>query len=149
MIGLYTTVDIDATPAQVWEVLTNFSTFPEWSGFKGEIRGTAKQGALLTVIARPRPGKIKMTFFRVTKCVEERELCWRAHYAWPYLLYGDRFWVLERLDGGRRCRLTQGEMFKGVLSFIVRARAKQRGDQGYREMCDRLKAYVEQQVGTA
>ena len=143
MVGLYTTVDIDATPAQVWAIIADFSTYTAWSGFKGEIRGEAKRGALLKVIARPRPGKIQMTFYRVSKVIPERELCWRAHYAWPYLLYGDRFWVLERLDGGRRCRLTQGEMFKGPLSFVVKMKAQKRGDQGYREMCDRLKLYVE------
>ncbi len=146
MIGLYTTIEIDAAPAQVWAVITDFPAYPAWSGFKGEIRGEARLGAWLTVIARPRPGKMQMTFFRVTKVVPESELCWRAHYAWPYLLYGDRFWVLEPLDGRRRCRLTQGEMFKGPLSFLVRLRARQRGDRGYREMCDRLKAYVEQRV---
>src|SRR4029450_13975460 len=43
------TIDIDAPPERVWEVLVDFSAYPEWNPFMREVRGRAEAGARLGV----------------------------------------------------------------------------------------------------
>ncbi|MGF1663466.1 MAG: SRPBCC family protein [Kineosporiaceae bacterium] len=37
-----TTIDIDAGPQAVWDVLTDFPAYPEWNPFMDRIDGTAE-----------------------------------------------------------------------------------------------------------
>ena len=101
MIQLQSEIEIDAPDHVVWAVLTDFKTYPEWTGWKGSISGAVKPGALLKVVARPRPGKVQVTFFRVIRVNENRELRWVAIYIPFGLLRGERYWVLGKLGSSR------------------------------------------------
>ena len=37
---LHTSIDIDATPERVWEILTDFAAYPQWNPFMPEVTGT-------------------------------------------------------------------------------------------------------------
>jgi uncharacterized protein YndB with AHSA1/START domain len=47
--AISTTLDIDATPQAVWDVLTDFAAYGEWNPFIDRAEGTPEVGAKLLV----------------------------------------------------------------------------------------------------
>ncbi len=153
MYQLQAEVEIEAPPERVWAVLTDFASYPQWSGWKGRISGEARKGAWLKVLATPRPGKIKMTLFRVLVADPERELRWNALYGPFWALSGQRYWVLEPLSGsasgqydGKRTKLIFGEAYFGWMVPLLRGMLEKKGPQKYEELALRLKQFCEQAV---
>jgi len=142
MYQLQAEVQIEASPERVWQVLTDFARYPEWTGWQGTISGEARKGAWLKVIARPRPGKLKMTVFRILRCEPMKELRWYALYGPLWALYGQRYWLLEP-RAGDRIRLIFGEAYFGWLLPFLRGMLARRGPQQYEQLAQRLKEYCE------
>ena len=51
------TIEIDATPDEVWDVLTDFADYEEWNPFVTSITGPAVAGARLAVVLSPPGGR--------------------------------------------------------------------------------------------
>ncbi len=43
---IHAELDIEASPERVWEVLTDFASFPEWNPFIRDASGGLKSGAV-------------------------------------------------------------------------------------------------------
>ncbi|WP_404380226.1 SRPBCC domain-containing protein [Knoellia locipacati] len=111
------TIDIAATPEQVWATLTGFTAYGEWSPFIREVSGTAEAGQKLRVAISPAAGKA-MTFRPTVIAAQPgRELRWLGRVLVPGLLDGEHSFTLEPFAGGTR--LTQAERFSGVLVPLV------------------------------
>jgi uncharacterized protein YndB with AHSA1/START domain len=54
-------IEIDASAERVWQLLTDFSTFPDWNPFISRADGEARNGARLEVYMQPSGAKV-MTF---------------------------------------------------------------------------------------
>jgi uncharacterized protein YndB with AHSA1/START domain len=54
-------IEIDASAERVWQLLTDFSTFPDWNPFISRADGEARNGARLEVYMQPSGAK-GMTF---------------------------------------------------------------------------------------
>jgi len=107
-----TDIDIDAPPACVWAVLTDFDGMPSWNPFIKSISGTLAEGARLTVRISP-PGKSGMRFWPTILSVRsERELRWLGHLIIPGIFDGEHYFLLEPV-GEYRTHLTHGEKFTG------------------------------------
>lgn len=106
-------IDIDASPAQIWPVLIDFSAYPLWNPFMDRIGGTPVVGARLKVHLNN--GKRGMTFKPVVLLAETgRELRWLGRLGPGGLFDGEQFFVLEPISTGGS-RLTHGERFSGIL----------------------------------
>lgn len=107
-------IEIDASPAVVWEQLTETSAYAEWNPFLRRLGGELSEGATLTVEVAP-PGARAMTF-RPTVLTAEvgRELRWLGHFLVPGLFDGEHSFRLEELPSGGT-RLIQTERFRGLL----------------------------------
>jgi len=138
---LYTQIEIQAPPEKVWQVLTDFSAYPQWNPFM-RVRGTAKQGSRL--ILRVGRGKQTSIFFpKVLVAKPNQELRWIGHLVIPGLFDGEHSFILEPLPNGGT-RFIQEERFRGSLvqpawNYIITDTA-----QGFREMNQALKARCEQ-----
>jgi hypothetical protein len=78
-----TTVEIDAPPAAVWQVLTDFPAYGDWNPFIRSIEGTVQEGERLTVRLEP-PGGKGMTITPTVLAVQpDRELSWKADSWFP------------------------------------------------------------------
>ncbi len=76
MRELRSEIDIGASAARVWAILTDFDSYPEWNPFILELKGELREGAQLSVKIQP-PGRKAMTFRPTVRAVEpERELRW-------------------------------------------------------------------------
>ncbi|MCV0397823.1 MAG: SRPBCC domain-containing protein [Rhizobiaceae bacterium] len=115
-----TEIEIAASPQEVWAVLADGGRYKEWNPFMLGMAGELKQGARLSNVMQPEPGKT-MTFRPVVlKAEPGRELRWLGRLVMPRLFDGEHYFVLEETAGGTR--LVHGERFHGVLLWVMDAR---------------------------
>ena len=139
---LRTDIAIDATPRRVWEVLTDFSAYPDWNPFIRRIAGPATEGSRLEVDLQP-PGGRGITIRPTVKSAKpERELRWLGHLGVPGLFDGEHAFRLETLGDGRT-RLVHEETFGGLLAPIVLNRIGEQTRQGFVAMNEALKSRAE------
>ncbi|CAM3626010.1 SRPBCC domain-containing protein [Nocardiopsis rhodophaea] len=113
-------VEIDASAELVWEVLTDFSAYPEWNPFIVKATGQPSAGEKLRVELST--GSREMSFAPTVLVAEpERELRWIGRFGVPGVMDGEHYFSIERIEDGR-VRFIHGETFTGVLvPFVGRA----------------------------
>lgn len=104
-------IEIDARPAVVWDVLTNFDRYPEWNPFIHEITGTLEEGSKLRLTMEPNDGEITEVKAEVTTVTPEQELRWKENLG--FLISGEHAFFLEPLPNART-KLAQAESFSGL-----------------------------------
>jgi hypothetical protein len=141
--SIKTDIEINASAAQVWELLTDFGRMPSWNPFIKSISGNLAQGARLSVHIAP-PGSSGMRFKPTILLVRpERELRWLGHLLVPGIFDGEHYFLLEPI-GDSRTRLTQGEKFSGLLvGLLGSALASTRA--GFKAMNTALKQQAEKE----
>jgi hypothetical protein len=145
MLSLRTEIDIAAPPAAVWDVLTDFESFPEWNPFIRRIEGVLAPRARLLVRIQP-PGGRAMSFRpTVLRLEPERELAWRGRTLLPGLFDGEHLLALDPLGAGVRFR--HSENFSGVLVPLLRRSLETTTRRGFEAMNAALKARVERTRG--
>jgi hypothetical protein len=110
---LRVTTEVDASPDQVWQVLTDRTSYPEWNPFIVSSTGELKTGAKITNVLRDSSGS-ETTFTPELLAVEPgRELRWIGKVGFGGIFDGEHSFRIEPLPGGRS-RLIQQETFRGV-----------------------------------
>ena len=139
-----TEIDINASAAKVWAVLTDFPHMPLWNPFITAIAGEPVAGARLSVTIHP-PGKSAITL-RPTLLVAqpERELRWIGHFIVSGIFDGEHYFLLDPL-GADRTRLTHGERFSGLLVGFLSA-TLDATETGFNDMNAALKRQAERSL---
>ena len=107
-VTIPTTITIDATTEQVWQVLTDFPSYGKWSNFTS-IDGIAEEGTRLAIRM---PG---MSFRpTVTIAVTNAELQWSATILTDRLFLGQHSFTLQAAPNGTTL-FTNVEAFSGAL----------------------------------
>lgn len=113
-----TEIEIDAPPAAVWAVLTDFDSYPKWNPLITEATGTLAVGEILTL--RMTPGGKPQTFTPEVRAVRENaELVWFGALRMSWLFSAEHRFGLTREGGGTR--FVHSEVFRGVLVPLLRA----------------------------
>ncbi|KAB1197544.1 MULTISPECIES: SRPBCC domain-containing protein [Haloferax] len=142
---LTTSIEIDAPPERVWDVLVDFDHYDDWNPFM-RIVGRANEGATLVVRLMP-PGTRESVFEPdVTRCERYREFGWLGHLVVPGLFDGEHRFRLEPLDGGTRTRFEHRETFSGILAGITLRFIGDQTKAGFEAMNEALKGRVESLV---
>ena len=106
---LKTSITIQATPQEVWAVLTNFEEYPSWNPYIKSLTGNVKVGQKIKVDL----GKMKFTP-KVLVFEDNSEFKWSGHLLFPGVFDGKhRFQLLDNGDG--TTTFIQSEEFKGIL----------------------------------
>jgi hypothetical protein len=138
---LRTEIEIEATPARVWEILTDFASYPEWNPFIRAIEGEPKEGTRVEARIAP-PGGHEMTFKpTVLEATPERELRWLGRLLVPGIFDGEHTFRIEPAGEGR-VRFTQSERFSGVLVPLF-GKTLEKTKRGFAEMNEALKRRAE------
>lgn len=142
MKEINTDIRIDATPREVWRVLTDFESFPAWNPLITRASGEVREGERLEIFVRV-PDSTARTFRpRVLKVVPERELIWLGTLAVPGLFNGEHRFRIE--PDGAGSRFFHGERFTGLLvPFLDAAGIIKKTERGYHLMNEALKRRVE------
>lgn len=117
---LVTQIDIDATPAQVWDVLSDASAYPNWNPFLVSMQGELLEGKKLTNRMRTTAGSEISFSPTVLKVENNRELRWLGRMVLPRIFDGEHYFILE--DRGGFTRLIHGERFRGILLWFLDVR---------------------------
>ena len=107
------TIDIQAPPATVWQLLTDTDRYQDWNPFMPRLSGRLAVGERLTLSVRP--GTRTMTFRPTVLAFEDgTRIRWRGRLGVPGFFDGEHELRLEPLpDGGSR--FVQRESFSGLL----------------------------------
>ncbi len=142
MKELRTEIEIAASPETVWAILTDFAAFPQWNPFIREASGEQKVGGKLRIRVVPSGGKGIVFKPTVLAFETNRELRWRGRLGIPGLFDGEHGFTLEPVEGGRT-RLTQGEVFTGVLVPLLARSLDDGTKKGFEAMNLALKERAE------
>jgi len=136
-------LEINASAERVWQLLTDFASFPQWNPFIQHVSGELERGAQLEVTLQPSGTHATTIRPMVLKAEPNRELRWIGRLLIPGLIDDEHIFTIEPLDANR-VRFTQREIFTGLLaSFHGRSRNADTR-RGFREMGQALKLRAEQ-----
>jgi len=107
------TVDIAATPEEVWAVLADLDAYRDWNPFIQSASGQLAEGATLTLRMVPAQGRAFSMRPKVLAARPGALLRWIGRLIMPGIFDGTHQFALEDLGG--QTRLTQSETFRGVL----------------------------------
>lgn len=133
---------IHSSPEDIWAVLTDFDTYPEWNPFIKKIQGVLREGSRLTISMEP-PGSVGMNIKPVLLMVNPcNELRWLGHFLFPGLLDGEHvFQILDKGDG--TCLFIQREYFSGFLLPLIEKMMMKSTGEGFIQMNEALRDRVE------
>jgi len=140
MRSISDSVDIAASPRQVWDVLANLDAYKDWNPFIQSASGELTPGAVLTLRLVPASGRA-MTFRPTVLAAQPGVLLrWIGRLVLPGIFDGTHQFELRDLGGSTR--VTQSETFRGVLvPFTGKTIASTASD--FRALNQALKARVE------
>jgi hypothetical protein len=139
---LHSEIQIDAPAERVWELLTDFDSYPQWNPFIRKISGQPAPGERLEVRLEP-PGGRGMTFKpKVLNAERNRTLRWLGHLLVPSLFDGEHSFTIQPLEENR-VRFVQREAFKGLLVPVFARSLETNTQRGFEEMNRALKERAE------
>jgi len=142
--------DIEASPDEVWAVLTDFTHYSVWTSYIQQISGRAEEGFYLRVVLEP-PGRRRYSVFTpVLEATPGVRLAWamvipgvsRLHSS---IFAGTHEFALTALPNSTT-RLTHREFFSGLLARFVKEGARG-AKEGFETFNAALKLRVEELVG--
>lgn len=107
-------IDIDASAAKVWEILTDFAAYPDWNPFLRSMSGEPSIGGKMKIAFQPPGGHAITMRPRLLEFEPERKIRWLGHLLVPGLFDGEHTLMIDELDAGHT-RFTQHEKFSGLL----------------------------------
>ena len=142
MKQLHTEIEISTPAERVWELLTDFASYPQWNPFIRNISGQPAPGERFEVRLE-RPGGRAMTFKpKVLRAEPYRELRWLGHLRLPGVFDGEHSFTIEPLEDNR-VRFIQREAFKGLLVPLFAWSLESNTQRGFEEMNHALKERAE------
>ncbi len=145
MKEIRTEIIITATPRAVWEMLTDFPSYPKWNPFIRSAGGRVQEGERLKVFLQPPGGRGTNFRPRVLAAEPGRQLRWLGHLGIPGLFDGEHIFEIEQLDPGR-VKFTQRERFSGLLIPLLWRKLDRGTRQGFENMNRALKERAEGRV---
>ena len=142
MKELYTEIEIEASPARIWQVLTDLKSFSQWNPFIRSAKGELKVGSQLEIMIQP-PGSSQMMFHpRVLKVETNREFRWLGSLLVPGIMDGEHIFIIDRI-AENKVRFRHAEQFSGILVPFLWKSLDTNTHKGFNEMNMALKNLVE------
>jgi hypothetical protein len=135
-------IEIRAPLDAVWEVLTDFSAYPEWNPHIRRVRGNPRAGGRLTIRSEPPTGRPVVLRPVVTVWDPPTELRWRGTFVHRRLFSGEHGFKLESLDNDR-VRFHQDETFSGLLVPLYARLRLNRTRDGFARVNEALRERAE------
>ncbi|RJP34066.1 MAG: SRPBCC domain-containing protein [Actinobacteria bacterium] len=128
-----TVIEIAAPAQRVWDVLTDFASYPQWNPMIRRASGELRVGARLKVRYQPR-GSRGYTFRPKLLAVEPgRELRWLGWPRFPGIFDFEHYWIMEDKPDGR-VALRHGTIISGLLAAKVAEAMERASKKPFEEM---------------
>jgi len=142
MKELHTQIDISASAERVWQLLTDFASYPQWNPFIRRISGEPTTGERLNVRLEPPESRGITLRPKVLTAEPNHQLRWLGHLFVPGLFDGEHSFVIQSLEGDR-VRFVQREAFGGLLVPLFARSLDTSTLLGFEEMNQALKERAE------
>ena len=142
MIKLQTEIQIQAGPEKIWQILTDFSKYPEWNPFITLAIGKVEVGARVEITV-PSGSKEMKLHCKVVKAEPRQVLSWKYHIISPLLFKGVHSLNIEPM-GSNYCRFVDQEVFKGLLVPLQAKDIDTNSRHGFEAMDKALKLRAQQ-----
>ena len=130
-----TEIEIDAPAERVWDVLTDFASYPEWNPMIIRASGELRPGERLKIRFEPE-GSRGHTFRPKLLTVDpNRELRWLGWPRFPGLFDTEHYWIIDERPGGRT-HLLHGTVVYGLLAPLA-GKVMEKQSRGPFEMMNR------------
>lgn len=145
MREIRTSIEIDAPTERVWDVLTDFDSYPDWNPLITSLTGDPTPDSQISIQIEP-PGRPAMTIKpTVLRSEPAREFRWRGRLGLPRVFDGEHIFELTPTpEGGTH--LVHREEFRGVLVTPLLAWVGNATEAGFYAMNEALKARAEARV---
>jgi len=139
---LVSSIDINASAQQVWEILVDFAAYASWNPFIVDAEGDAEVGSALLLRMQPSDGAAVTLRPTVVEVVDGRRLRWLGRWGMRGLFDAEHLFIVEP-RGASGTRLVQQEHFSGLLVPLFR-RSLDRGTlPAFKAMNEALKQRAE------
>lgn len=120
-------IEINATPAKVWSLLSTYEEVPRVFGFITKVKRVRQTGPILLLEQEVQPLPPVPAIKYAVEVVEEKEvkLSWDGRT--PYIKVNKGFFKLQNLDGGKRTHVTFACWAEAALLvpvFVVKMQQK-------------------------
>ncbi len=121
-------VDIHASDKQVWQILTDFPSYPQWNPYIRQASGEIKVGAQIYIFNRSSNTDDGLAFRpTILTVTPDRELRWLGYVYVPGLFDGEHVFTIQSLDDAH-VHFTQCETFSGIGTVIDAQDTNTQGD---------------------
>lgn len=135
-----TQIHIEASPEQVWQVLTDFDTYAAWNPFIVSIAGDVALGNMIDVKVQGMRFKPKVLQFETNKA-----FVWKGKLFIKGLFDGTHSFKLQD-NGDGSTTFLHGENFSGILVPLFKKMLNEKTEPGFVAMNEALKRRVEELV---
>ncbi len=139
--SIKTEIVINTSKERVWEVLTNFQSYPEWNPFIKHISGDLIVDGKLKIILQN--GDSQMAFKPTVLHVEPNKgFSWMGSLFVKGLFDGRHYFEIEELSPNQ-VLFKHGEEFSGLLSGMILKKVGESTRNGFVKMNEELKKRAE------
>jgi hypothetical protein len=136
-----TEIEINASAEKVWQILTDFDSYPQWNPFVIKVIGQPKVDKILKIeVQLPESRLLKFTP-KVLKAEPNKELRWVGTMS-PGAFRGEHFYQIESLNANK-VRFIHGEHFSGWMVRLIWATVGKATEKGYLIMNEAIKKEAE------
>lgn len=142
-LALETQIHIQATPQQVWAILTDFEKYPEWNPFVKTFKGNPQVGERVEVRLQPQNGRAMVFKPVVLEYDKNRSLTWLGTLWAKGLFDGEHAFRLQPNADGTTT-LHQTEHFNGILVPLFKKNLETNTKKDFERLNAALKKRVEE-----
>jgi len=131
--NIETDILLPASPERVWQVLTDFQSYPSWNPFLTQASGDWAVGNTVAVTAGGMSFKPTILAFN-----PGQELRWLGSLLFKGVFDGEHYFQLHPAPDGKT-RLVHGENFSGLLVPLFKSKLNTNTKDGFKAMNEALR----------
>jgi len=139
---IYSEILIQAPTGKVWQILTDFKSYPDWNPFVRSLKGIPKAGEHIEVLLQAPEGKPMVFKPKILRFDENSELRWIGHLLFPWVFDGEHVFRLMKNNDGT-CTLQHYERFRGILVPLMRKMLESNTLEGFKLLNEAIKKRCE------
>ena len=133
---------INSSPVEIWNVLTDFPSYPNWNPFIVSMKGNIIVNNKIEVKVKP-VGSPEMTFKPIIlSYTQNEEITWEGNLLIKGLFDGRHsFQLIDNMNG--TTTFSQSETFKGIFVPFFKDMIENKTLKGFHLMNQKLKEIIE------